>query len=94
MSTQPLSQSASPVAESISEQLDTRGLCCPEPIMLLHRAIRRLAVGQQIVVLATDPSTERDIPKFCTHLGHQLVQHAQLQGEQGVEYHFIIQKTG
>jgi tRNA 2-thiouridine synthesizing protein A len=35
--------------------------------------MRRAAAGQEIHVLATDPSTRRDIPKFCLHLGHELL---------------------
>jgi tRNA 2-thiouridine synthesizing protein A len=54
-------------------QLDTQGLCCPEPVMLLHRVMRNAATGEVVHVLATDPSTQRDIPKFCTFLGHDLV---------------------
>ncbi len=54
-------------------QLDTCGLNCPEPVMMLHQAMRRAAAGQEIHVLATDPSTRRDIPKFCLHLGHELL---------------------
>lgn len=52
--------------------LDTCGLLCPEPVMLLHKAIRDIEVGQMITLVATDPSTQRDIPKFCQFLGHQL----------------------
>lgn len=54
--------------------LDTSGLYCPEPVMLLHGAVRDLDTGGIIKVLATDPSTERDIPKFCRFLGHQLLE--------------------
>lgn len=53
--------------------LDARGLRCPEPVMLLHKRVRELASGAHLVVLATDPSTTRDIPKFCQFLGHELV---------------------
>lgn len=53
--------------------LDARGLFCPEPVMLLHKKIRELAVGDELLVLASDPSTIRDIPKFCHFLGHELV---------------------
>ncbi len=42
--------------------------------MLLHNRIRDIAVGETLQVLATDPSTERDIPKFCVFLGHELLQ--------------------
>lgn len=69
-------------------QLDARGLYCPEPVMMLHNKIADVAVGQLVEVLATDPSTERDIPKFCNFLGHELVSKEQ----SGNEYHYLIRK--
>ena len=45
-------------------QLDARGLFCPEPVMMLHNAVRDLGAGECLEVLATDPSTQRDIPRF------------------------------
>lgn len=59
--------------ECPERQLDTCGLLCPEPVMLLHRAVREMAAGDVLRVLATDPSTRRDIPKFCAFLGHELL---------------------
>lgn len=41
--------------------------------MLLHRAVRELESGEYLEMLATDPSTQRDVPKFCQFLGHELV---------------------
>lgn len=58
----------------IDKFLDTSGLLCPEPVMLLHKAVRDASVGDIIEVIATDPSTKRDIPKFCHFLGHQLLE--------------------
>lgn len=60
--------------EKTEQVLDARGLYCPEPVMLLHNRIRDMEAGQLLRVEATDPSTERDIPKFCTFLGHELVE--------------------
>lgn len=57
----------------IKHELDTKGLTCPEPVMLLHTAVRDAGVGDIIRVEATDPSTQRDIPKFCQFLGHPLL---------------------
>ena len=54
--------------------LDAKGLYCPEPVMLLHNKVRDLPEGGLLKVLATDPSTERDIPKFCVFLGHELIE--------------------
>lgn len=53
--------------------LDVKGLICPEPVMMLHNAIRDSQSGDVLEILATDPSTERDIPKFCEFLGHELL---------------------
>ncbi len=53
--------------------LDTCGLRCPEPVMMLHGRMRGLAPGAVLEVHATDPSTARDIPKFCQFLGHELL---------------------
>ena len=70
--------------------LDARGLFCPEPVMLLHKKVRELELGELLTVLATDPSTTRDIPKFCHFLGHQLVSQKETAGE----YHYVIRKAG
>lgn len=53
--------------------LDSLGLLCPEPVMMLHAMVRKAKAGEVIKVLASDPSTQRDIPKFCQFLGHQLM---------------------
>lgn len=41
--------------------------------MLLHNKIADMQAGQVVEILATDPSTQRDIPRFCSFLGHQLI---------------------
>lgn len=78
-------------ANSLPElQLDTRGLNCPEPLMMLHQAIRRAQAGQQVRILATDPSTMRDIPKFCVHLGHRLL--LEPTQPQASVFEFLVEK--
>jgi tRNA 2-thiouridine synthesizing protein A len=74
---------------SHTEELDARGLYCPEPVMMLHNVIRDMQVGESVKVLATDPSTERDIPKFCNFLEHELLSHEVV----GEEYHYLIRKS-
>ncbi len=39
---------------SPSIQLNTRGLRCPEPVMMLHQAIRKSKSGDVVEVFATD----------------------------------------
>lgn len=72
-----------------NHELDTLGLYCPEPVMLLHSKIRDLADNEILLVLATDPSTERDIPKFCRFLGHELL----TEEKKGEQYHYYIRKV-
>ncbi len=55
------------------ELLDTTGLYCPEPIMMMHGKVRDMQPGQVLKVVATDPATTRDVPKFCQFLGHDLL---------------------
>ncbi|NCF19440.1 MAG: sulfurtransferase TusA [Haliea sp.] len=70
--------------------LDATGLFCPEPVMLLHNQIRDMAVGETVRVLATDPSTERDIPRFCNFLGHELLEHNECDGN----FRYLLRKQG
>jgi tRNA 2-thiouridine synthesizing protein A len=53
--------------------LDTTGLRCPEPVMMLRKKIREMCTGAQLLVIADDPSTTRDIPSFCEFMDHQLI---------------------
>ena len=70
--------------------LDVTGLFCPEPVMLLHNMIRDIREGELLQVLATDPATQRDIPKFCTFLGHELVSQDEFEGN----YRYLLRKCG
>lgn len=60
--------------------------------MMLHNKVRDMQVGEVLEVLATDPSTTRDIPKFCRFLGHELVLQEVL--EDASEYRYQIRKGG
>ncbi|MHB0777438.1 sulfurtransferase TusA [Halomonas sp. WWR20] len=71
---------------SVDSELDTCGLYCPEPIMLMHNRVRDMASGEVLKVVATDPATTRDIPKFCTFLGHELI----AQRQEGELYRYWI----
>lgn len=55
-------------------ELYTLGLRCPEPVMLVRKTIREMSVGQILYIIADDPATTRDIPGFCRHMDHQLIE--------------------
>jgi len=54
-------------------QLDTIGLRCPEPVMMIRKKIRQLSSGETLLITADDTSTTRDIPSFCRFMDHELV---------------------
>lgn len=56
--------------------------------MMLHNKVRDMAAGDLLEVVATDPSTERDIPKFCQFLGHQLIENQRRDDR----FYYLIRK--
>lgn len=70
--------------------LDTSGLCCPMPIVHTNKAIRSIASGGLLEILATDPGTENDIPSWCERTGHQLLESSVENGH----YTYLIKKQG
>ncbi|MEN0035832.1 MAG: sulfurtransferase TusA [Cellvibrio sp.] len=74
---------------TIDKSLDASGLLCPEPVMMLHKIMREAVSGNVIEVIATDPSTVRDIPKFCLFLGHELIE----QKQADTHYFYYIRKS-
>ncbi len=69
-------------------QVDASGLYCPEPVMLLHKHFKELPLAGVLELTATDPSTTRDVPKFCAFLGHELVASRQ----DGDSYVYLLKK--
>ncbi len=53
--------------------LDTQGLLCPMPVIQASGAIKDLAAGQYLKILATDPGSKADFPAWAESLGHRLV---------------------
>ncbi|WP_330926528.1 sulfurtransferase TusA [Candidatus Sororendozoicomonas aggregata] len=74
---------------TITHELDTQGLFCPEPVMMLHNKVRDMAPGDVVKVVATDPSTQRDIPKFCNFLDHELLENEARDNR----FYYLIRKA-
>ena len=51
--------------------LDCRGLKCPLPVLRTEKQAERMAAGDRLLVLATDPMARIDIPLFCTQNGYE-----------------------
>ncbi|CUR53839.1 Sulfurtransferase TusA [Serratia symbiotica] len=57
----------------INQNLNTLGLRCPEPIMMIRKIIRNMNNGDIVLITADDPSTIYDIPNFCYFMEHTLL---------------------
>ena len=70
------------------QQLDTRGMNCPLPILKTKKAINGLQVGQTLEVTSTDPGSVKDMVSFCSQTGHEMMS----QKEEAGDYTFYIKK--
>lgn len=53
--------------------VDAIGRPCPLPVIDLARAMRGVAVGDVVEVLADDPGAKPDIPAWCRMKGHEFL---------------------
>jgi TusA-related sulfurtransferase len=51
--------------------LDTSGRLCPYPIVETAKAVRALADGAVLLVIATDPGIATDMPMWCRATRHE-----------------------
>ena len=73
---------------TIRTTLDLKGLSCPMPIVKTAKAMKELASGDIVEVLATDPGSVRDFEAWCRTTHNELLEQT---NEDGV-FHYIIKK--
>ena len=57
----------------IDQELDTRGLNCPLPILKAKKALTGMQSGQLLKILATDAGSVRDFAAFAKQTGNELM---------------------
>jgi tRNA 2-thiouridine synthesizing protein A len=72
----------------IAARVDARGLSCPMPIVKTAQAVKPLASGALVEVLATDPGSQRDFVAWSRSTGHELVE----QTTEGNVHRFVIRR--
>ena len=72
----------------ISQTLDARGLSCPMPIVKTAQAIKTIASGSLIEVLATDPGSVKDFAAWSRTTGTELVE----QTADGGVFRFVLRR--
>jgi len=78
------------IFETADHTLNAIGLRCPEPVMMVRKNIRKIDIGDTLLVEADDTSTTRDIPSFCRFMEHELI----AQQIDHKPYLYLIKKKG
>jgi tRNA 2-thiouridine synthesizing protein A len=80
-----------PNATSIiaDEVLDSRDVSCPMPIIQTAQALKQIASGQTLLVLASDPGFEPDIKAWASRTGNTLLS----SERHGDEIHALLRKA-
>ena len=58
----------------IDQELDTRGLNCPLPILKAKKALTGMQSGQLLKVISTDQGSLRDFAVFAKQTGNELLE--------------------
>jgi tRNA 2-thiouridine synthesizing protein A len=75
-------------AMDIDQEVDTRGLNCPLPILKAKKALATMQSGQLLKVVATDTGSIRDFQAFAKQTGNELVE----QQTVGEEFIHILRR--
>ena len=70
------------------QTLDVKGLNCPLPILRAKKALKDVAMGGTLEVLATDPGSVKDFEAFCRTTGNELVE----SKTEGNVFSFVIKR--
>ena len=73
---------------NIDQELDTRGLNCPLPILKAKKALSAMESGQVLRVTATDSGSVRDFQAFARQTGNELLE----QLTAGADYIHVMRR--
>jgi len=73
----------------VTRELDARGMRCPLPLLKAKQALRDMAAGQVLRVLATDAGSVRDFQSYAQLSGQELLALAEL----GEVYCYLFKKS-
>jgi tRNA 2-thiouridine synthesizing protein A len=77
------------MSATVTKTLDFKGLSCPLPIAKTAQAMRELASGDVVEVLATDPGSVPDFQAWSENTGNELIEHGEADGV----FRFVIRKV-
>ncbi len=79
----------SDVIPNPDEVLDCTGMLCPIPVIKTTKTIRKMAVGQVLKMIATDPGSPPDMQAWTRQTGNKLLGSYEEDGK----FIFFIQRV-
>jgi len=74
--------------ETITKEVDARGLNCPLPILKAKKALADVKSGELLRIICTDPGSVRDFQAFARQTKNELVE----QTESGDEFIHVLRR--
>jgi tRNA 2-thiouridine synthesizing protein A len=68
--------------------VDARGQACPGPLVTLAKALKEVATGDLLELVATDPGSRTDVPAWAELSGNEVLE----SSEAGGEFRYVIRK--
>ena len=59
--------------EEFDHELDAIGLNCPLPVLRAKKSLTKMASGEILRIVATDPGSVRDFESFARQTGNELL---------------------
>ena len=75
--------------ETFDQELDACGLNCPLPILRAKKALTKMAGGEVLRIIATDPGSVKDFEAFARQTGNELLESTENEGK----FYFRMKKT-
>jgi len=81
--------------------VECRGMHCPGPVVMMRRNLPQIEAGGVMLLVATDPATEKDIPPASRSMGLELLKQEVIDkpyvSDTGTkydkEYHYYLRKN-
>ena len=70
-------------------ELDACGLNCPLPVLRTKKTLDKMASGEVLHVIATDPGSVEDMAALVRQTGHQMLESRQ----ESDKFYFLLKKA-
>ena len=71
------------------QELDACGLNCPQPILRAKKALTKMANGEVLRIIATDPGSVKDFEAFSRQTGNALLDSREDDGK----FYYLLKKV-